>query len=98
VNPTFTPTVPGNYTLQLVVNDGQANSAPASVTITVPPLGDVNLDGDVDNDDFHLIQVALNNPVNGPNDLRDLNGDGRISGLDVAMLRKLCTRRACKTE
>ncbi len=97
VSPTFTPTVPGTYTFQLVVNDGQANSAPASVTITVPPLGDIDLDGDVDDDDFNFIRMALGNPANGPNDLRDLNGDGRITGLDVAMLRSLCTRRACKT-
>ena len=45
MNPTFTPTVPGSYMFQLVVNDGQANSAPASVSITVPLLGDVDGDG-----------------------------------------------------
>ncbi len=32
---TFTPTVAGTYTFQLVVSDGQANSAPATVTVTV---------------------------------------------------------------
>jgi hypothetical protein len=33
--PSFTPTEVGSYTLSLVVNDGQADSAPDSVTITV---------------------------------------------------------------
>jgi hypothetical protein len=37
--PTFVPTVAGSYTFQLVVNDGPAFSAPASVTIMVPILG-----------------------------------------------------------
>lgn len=35
--PSFTPTVMGTYVFRLVVNDGAANSAPASVTITVTP-------------------------------------------------------------
>ncbi len=33
-NPTFTPLVIGDYILRLVVNDGQFNSAPATVTVT----------------------------------------------------------------
>jgi hypothetical protein len=33
VNPTFVPDKPGTYIVQLVVNDGQLNSAPATVTI-----------------------------------------------------------------
>jgi PKD repeat protein len=37
--PTFVPTAAGSYTFQLVVNDGPAFSAPASVTIMVPDLG-----------------------------------------------------------
>jgi hypothetical protein len=35
--PSFTPTLAGTYVFSLVVNDGAANSAPASVTITVVP-------------------------------------------------------------
>lgn len=34
INPTFTPVVAGDYTIQLIVNDGIANSAPAKITIT----------------------------------------------------------------
>ncbi|MDF1564524.1 MAG: invasin domain 3-containing protein [Deltaproteobacteria bacterium] len=40
VQPTFTaPTTPGDLEFQLVVNDGAADSAPASVTIVVNPAG-----------------------------------------------------------
>src|SRR5439155_2223090 len=73
-SPSFTPTVAGTYTFSLVVNDGSANSPAASVTIRVPLLGDVDLDGDVDKDDVNLIIAARNTLANGPNDLRDLNG------------------------
>ncbi len=34
MNPTFTPDLDGNYVATLVVNDGQADSAAASVTVT----------------------------------------------------------------
>ena len=33
-HPTFTPLVMGDYILRLIVNDGQFNSAPATVTVT----------------------------------------------------------------
>ena len=36
--PTFVPAAAGSYTFQLVVNDGPAFSAPATVTIMVPSL------------------------------------------------------------
>jgi hypothetical protein len=35
--PTFTADLPGSYQVQLIVNDGLANSAPAIVTITTNP-------------------------------------------------------------
>ncbi|CDI04394.1 exported hypothetical protein [Candidatus Competibacter denitrificans Run_A_D11] len=41
VNPTFSIDKPGTYTVQLLVNDGQINSAPATVTISTensPPV------------------------------------------------------------
>src|SRR5256885_13887133 len=61
VNPTFLVDTKGTYVAQLIVNDGQANSAPATVTISTlnsPPVANpgpvqkiivgrtVNLDGD----------------------------------------------------
>lgn len=36
LRPVFTPDVFGDYVVQLIVNDGWANSAPATVTVAVP--------------------------------------------------------------
>src|SRR5207247_9605553 len=95
--PTFVSTAPGTYTFLLLVNDGLGLGGPDEVTITVPLLGDVNGDGAVDNNDLALILAARNTAANGPNDLRDLNGDGRIDALDARKLTQLCTRRLCAT-
>ena len=48
VNPTFVPDVPGDYVVQLIVNDGTVDSDPDQVTIAgkecvVPPSGLVSL-------------------------------------------------------
>ena len=96
--PQFTPSVKGLYAFGLVVNDGLANSAPASVNITVPTQGDIDLDGDVDNNDLAKITAVLNKPANAPNDLRDLNGDLKIDALDARKLVLLCTRPRCATQ
>ena len=93
--PTFTPSSQGTYTFSLMVSDGSATSAASAVTIKVPLLGDINLDGVADINDLNLILAALNKPANGPNDLRDLNGDGKIDALDSRKLITLCTRVRC---
>jgi hypothetical protein len=36
--------------------------------------------------------------ANGPNDLRDLNGDGVIDVLDARIDATLCTRAGCATQ
>jgi PKD repeat protein len=41
MSPTFVAAVAGTYTFQLVVSDGEAASAPASVTLTVPMLREI---------------------------------------------------------
>jgi hypothetical protein len=38
VNPTFTPDRTGTYVIQLIVNDGKVDSAPATVSITTNPV------------------------------------------------------------
>lgn len=96
--PTFTPNTAGSYKFNLVVKDGASDSAPDSVTITVPKLGDIDGDGDVDKNDLKLIRAARKTPANGPNDLRDINGDGKITSLDVRLAKRLCTRRGCANE
>ena len=68
----------GSYVFSLVVNDGQDNSTPDTVTINVPLLGDIDLDGDVDKNDLKLLKAAKNKKVTVVNDLRDLNGDGIV--------------------
>jgi hypothetical protein len=96
--PTFTPTVKGVYTFSLTVNDGQTNSSPDEVTITVPALGDLDGDGDVDQNDVNVVTAARNTPANGPNDLRDINGDLKIDALDARKLVTLCTRPRCAVQ
>lgn len=47
VNPTFVADLPGDYVVQLVVDDGQENSPPDTVTVTTantPPVADAGLD------------------------------------------------------
>ena len=47
VNPTFLVDVPGTYVIQLIVNDGIANSSPDSVTVTTqnsPPIANAGAD------------------------------------------------------
>jgi hypothetical protein len=95
--PTFTPTVAGANTFTLIVNDGLTESLPDSVSILVPILGDIDLDGDVDRDDLNFVLAARNKEADGPNDLRDLNGDRRIDALDARTLVTLCSRPRCTT-
>jgi len=96
--PSFRPTVGGSYTFSLIVGDGQDSSPADSVLITVPKLGDVDLDGDVDNTDLNLIVAARNKPASRPTDLRDLNGDLKIDVLDSRKLTTLCDRPSCSTQ
>jgi hypothetical protein len=96
--PNFVSTLEGNYVFSLVVNDGASDSDPSSVTIVVPKLGDIDLDGDIDNNDLNAILAAKNTPASDANDLRDLNGDMKIDLLDSRKLTLLCTRPRCATQ
>lgn len=97
-SPAFVPSASGVYVFGLTVSDSQATSAPHSVAIEVPILGAVDADGDVDNNDLALINAALNTMANGPNDLRDINGDEKINVLDARKLALLCTRPRCAVQ
>lgn len=41
VNPSFTPDVIGSYVIQLIVNDGKANSTPSTLTLTANSIQSV---------------------------------------------------------
>jgi hypothetical protein len=97
VNPVFTPASDGLYRFSLTVNDGAASSTPDEVTITVPRLGDIDMDGDVDSNDLSLVTAARNTPASSANDLRDLDGNLLIDALDARKLTTLCTRPRCAT-
>lgn len=92
--PTLIPILKGSYEFKLTVNDGQAASSD-EVRIMAPKFGDIDLDGDVDRNDLILILASRNTVANGPNDLRDLNGDRRIDVLDARILVTRCTRSRC---
>jgi len=96
--PQFQPNAPGSYIFSLVVSDGQSDSTPSAVNITVPPLGDIDLDDDVDRDDLTALLAVRNESAQGANDLLDLNGDGVVSARDARLLVLGCTRLRCATE
>jgi hypothetical protein len=68
------------------------------IALPVAPPGDIDLDGDVDRDDLNIILAARNTPADGPDDPRDLDGDGMITALDARKLVTMCTRPRCATE
>jgi hypothetical protein len=100
----FIPDVTGEYQVQLIVCDDKdaCSDPPATVVVTAAECGDVegDLDGDcdVDRDDLNIILAARNTPADGPDDPRDLDGDGVITVLDARKLVLLCTRTGCATE
>jgi hypothetical protein len=69
VNPTFTADVPGTYVVQLIVNDGKADSNPATVTITTnalqPPIANAGQDQTVQ----HGATVSLTGSATDPQGL-----------------------------
>ncbi|MGH7411678.1 MAG: hypothetical protein ACREJ6_11560, partial [Candidatus Methylomirabilis sp.] len=69
------------------------------VPVTVPKAiaGDLDADGEVDQDDLNLLLdfVTLGDSPTGPFDARDLNHDGVIDQADAVQLQSLCTRPPC---
>ncbi len=62
--------------------------------------GDLNGDGDVDQDDLNILLADRNKSVENSacGVPCDLDGDGQITALDARQLVLLCTRTRCATE
>ena len=73
IKPTFTPTVPDTYTFQLVANDGELDSAPDTVVITVraantpptAPVVDVTPDSPLTSNNLVCSIVTPSNDTDG---------------------------------
>lgn len=81
----------GAHVITLTVNDGIEDSEPNDVVVTVLRAGDLDQDDDVDMDDLAIVLAARNSPADGPDDPRDLDGDGMITVLDARILVTLFT-------
>jgi hypothetical protein len=71
-------------------------TARAIVSVPNATTGDLDADGDVDQDDVNILQTALDTPA-ASGDARDLNRDGIIDAADLAILQSFCTRPGCAT-
>lgn len=89
-----TGTAPGTANITLAYND-----VSTTLTVSVPNSvrGDLDGDGDVDQDDLNIVLACLNMSAVQPKDARDLNGDGVIDDRNVAILKSLCSRPGCAT-
>jgi hypothetical protein len=75
-------------------NWGTTSMVVVSVTTPERARGDIDGDGDVDNDDLNIVLRYRNQPVTVCPEC-DLDGDGMITALDSRILVSLCTRPRC---
>ena len=93
VSPAAGPTL----VFHLAVTNPDNATATDATAVQVVKLGDVNGNGSIDMTDVNLVLAARNTPANGPNDVRDLDGDGMITSLDARKVTLLCSRPRCAT-
>jgi streptogramin lyase len=84
--------------IRLGTREGKLFGLPGAVTgprlIIHYKDGDINGDGNVDVNDVQAIMSALGQKA-GPQDPRDLDGDGSITVLDARRVTLLCSRPQC---
>ena len=101
ISHTWTEPYSGSVALRVRDAEGATHVDTAFVEVIASTLqvpGDLDLDGDVDRDDLNIILAARNTPADGPDDPRDLDGDGMITALDARKLVLMCTRPRCACE
>ena len=86
---------PGTHWIDLTATDAAGNPGSCQTMFTIFPTGDLDRDGDIDQSDLNIILSARNTPASGPDDPKDLDGDGQITALDGRKLTTLCTRPRC---
>nr|WP_241264294.1 PASTA domain-containing protein [Bowmanella dokdonensis] len=92
----YSNVVPQGLVISQTPSDGfAAPGSPVDLVVSSGVKGDLDGDGDVDLDDINLILQARNQPASGPDDPRDLDGDGVITVLDARLLMLTCTRARC---
>lgn len=78
-------------------NWGTTHMVAVSVTKPQKIKGDLDRDGDVDNNDLNILLSYRNKPASACPDC-DLDGDSMITVLDARKLVLLCTRPRCATQ
>ena len=86
----------GEFAFIVVGSDGRDRVVRADPVTAL--VGDLDGDGDIDRDDVAIITAARDELATGPDDPRDLDGDGVITVLDGRLLALQCTRPYCATD
>lgn len=84
----------GTYFVTLTVTDNGGATHFNTAEVTILPVGDMDGDGNVDNDDINALQAAINQGAAIDSSF-DLNNDGVVDGADVALMSGICSFDNC---
>jgi len=89
----------GEWQFEVTPIDIPYDDYPFALVVSTPTVtaGDLDSDGDVDQDDLNILLTYRNQPASGCPEC-DIDGDGVITVLDARKLVLLCTRPRCATE
>jgi hypothetical protein len=95
---TFNSEYIGEVRLYVSESGGINSEDTAYVVVKAAPIvGDLDGDGDVDQNDVNIILNYRNQPASAC-PACDIDGDGMVTGLDARKLVLLCTRPRCATQ